>query len=295
MKRRWLLLVAALTSGCGTPDKPPLPKFAVGVAPRPPTAEETSAARLRQADVIYFGLTKKSATNSSPAWRVVVETLQSHADRVALGWAELPVTRQPLLDQWQRQEISASELLDQLAVSSRHTWLRQALRPDLLQVALGAPRDLLHRIRTGETLSAEERALLPRDYQPPHPEAYDDFADRVSTSPRLRRYGPSRLYRAHLAAEQIIAESIVHFTHEHPGTKLLVFLPDDIMINPPEVAAYVAQKTSLRQMILDRSPGPDDSRPQLLARGGRSAFQIVNRAPDPARHDCRFLPPRLRA
>ncbi len=295
MKRWSLLLAAALTSGCGTPGKPPLPRFAVSVAPRPPTAEETSAARLRQADVIYFGLTKRPATDGSPAWRVVVETLEGSAGRVAMGWAELPATQQPLLDQWQRQEISAPELLDHLAVSSRDNWLRQALRPGLLQVALGAPRDLLHRIRTGETLSAEERALLPRDYQPPHPEAYDDFADRVSTSPRLRRYRPSRLYRAHLTAEQIIAENIVRFTHEHPGTKLLVFLPDDIMINPPEVAAYVAQKASLRQMILDRSPGPDDSRPQLLARGGRSAFQIVNRAPEPARHDCCIPPPRLRA
>ncbi len=295
MKRWSLLLTAALTSGCGTPGKPPLPRFAASVAPRPPTAEEASAVRLQQADVIYFGLTKRSAANSSSAWRVVVETLQSHADRVALGWAELPATQQPLLDQWQRQEISASELLDHLAVSSRDNWLRQALRPDLLQVALGAPRDLLHRIRTGETLSAEERAFLPRDYHPPRPAAYDDFADRVSTSPRLRRYRPSRLYRAHLAAEQIIAENIVRFTHEHPDTKLLVFLPDDIMINPPEVAAYVAQKTSLRQMILDRSPGPDDSRPQLLARRGRGAFQIVNRAPQPARHNRCFPPPRLRA
>ena len=295
MKRWWLLLAAALTSGCGTLGKPPLPKFAVSVAPRPATAEQTSAVRLQQADVIYFGLTKRSAADSSPAWRVVVKTLQGSGDRVALGWAELPTTQQPLLDQWQRQEISAPELLDQLAVSSPDSWLRQALRPDLLQVALGAPRDLLHRIRTGETLSAEQRALLPRDYPPPRPEAYDDFADRVSTSPRLRRYRPARLYRAHLAAEQIIAENIVRFTQEHPGTKLLVFLPDDIMINPPEVAAYVAQKTSLRQMILDRSPGSDDSRSRLLARRGRSAFQIVNRAPEPARHDCRFLPPRLRA
>lgn len=295
MKRRWLLLAAALTTGCGTPGKPPLPKFAASVAPRPATAERPSAPRLRQADVLYFGLTKRSATNSSPAWHVVVETLQGSGDRVALGWAELPATQQPLLDQWQRQEISSPQLLDQLAVSSRDNWLRQALRPDLLQVALGAPRDLLHRIRTGETLSAEERALLPQDYQPPNPEAYDDFADRVSTSPQLRRYRPSRLFRAHLAAEQIIAENVVRFMHEHPATKLLVFLPDDIMINPSEVAAYVAQKASLRQMILDRSPGPGDSRPQLLARGRRSAFQVVNRAPETARHNRRLATPRLRA
>ena len=53
----------------------------------------------------------------------------------------------------------------------------------------------------------------------------------------------------------MIAENIVRFMREHPDTKLLVFLPDDIMINPREVAAFVAQKASLRQLILDRTPG----------------------------------------
>ncbi len=290
----WLLfLAAALTSGCGSLGRPALPKFAVGEAP-PPSAEETArTATLLRADVVYFGLTSRSAINSRPAWRIV-ETLQSGGAQVALGWADLESDQQPLLEQWQRQEISSTQLLEQLAAPERGDWLRRALRPDLRQVALGSSKNLLRKIRAGEALSAEERALLPQGYQP-RPEAFENFAERVATSPRLRRYDVARLYRAHLAAEQMIAENIVRFAREHPGAKLLVFLPDDAMINPREVADFAAQKMPLQQMILDRSPAAPGARPQLLATRRRGTLEIVNRAPESGRHDRRLPLPRLGA
>lgn len=263
MKWRRLLLVTALLSGCATPSKPPLPKFAVGEAPRPTPPVGVWAAKLREADVVYFGLTKRSTADSQPAWRIV-EILQSNGARVALGWAELPATDQPLLDQWQRQEISAPQLLDQLGAPARRDWLRQALRPDLSQLALGSPPDLLRKIRAGEPLLAEERALLPNDYRA-RPDAFDNFSDRVATSSRLRRYDLARLYRTHLAAEQMIAENIVRFVRNSPGMKLVVFLPDDAMINPREVADFAAQKAPLRQLILDRSEKLRETHSQLLA------------------------------
>ncbi len=263
MKWRWLLLAAALLCGCGTFSKPALPKFATGEAPSATPENEAWAAGLRRADVIYFGLTKSAAAESAPAWRIV-ETLQRNGSRVALGWSELSLHQQPLLDQWQRQEISAQQLAHQLGAAQRSDWMQRALRPDLLQVALGAPRGLLRKIRAGDSLEEDERALLPADYRP-RPEAFDNFVDRVATSPRLRRYNVEPLYRAHLAAEQMIAENIVRFMREHQDAKLLVFLPDDAMINPREVADYAAQKSSLRQMILDRSQTLPGERPQLLA------------------------------
>jgi hypothetical protein len=267
----WLLLAAALTSGCGSLSKPPLPKFATGEAPRPALVDEKWAASARRADVIYFGLTKRPAAESQPAWRII-DFLQHGGARVALGWSELPVAQQPLLDQWQRQVISTQQLIDQLGLPQHDDWMRRALRPDLVQVALGSPRELLHKIGAGQALSEEERALLPANYRP-RPDSLENFADRISTSARLRRYNLARLYRAHLTAEQIIAENIVRFTHHNPDVKLLVFLPDDAMINPREVADYAAQKAPLRQMILDRAQQPPGERAQLLARrsakGGR--------------------------
>lgn len=259
----FLPLATALLSGCGTVGKPALPKFAVGEAPPPAPAADRWSEKLRDTDVIYFGLTERSISDSQPVWRIV-GTLQQSGGRVALGWTDLPATQQPLLDQWQRQEISGPQLLDQLASPARGDWLSRALRPGLLQVALGSPPGLLQKIRSGEALSAEERALLPDGYRA-RPEAFDSFADRVAASTRLRRYDMARLYRTHLVAEQMIAENIVRFLHDNREVKLLVFLPDDAIINPREVADFAAQKAPLRQLILDRSGKPAGTRSQLLA------------------------------
>jgi Haem-binding uptake, Tiki superfamily, ChaN len=290
---KWcLLLAAALTSGCGTSGKPPLPKFATGAAPLKAIEDEKWTATVRHADVIYFGLTKRSVTDSEPAWRLV-EGLQGSGARLALGWTELSAAQQPLLDRWQRQEISAQQLLDELGAPEGGEWLRHALRPDLGQVALGAPRGLLRKIRAGDALAGEERALLPKNYRT-RPDAFDDFADRVSTSAHLRHYNVTHLYRAHLAAEEMIAENIIRFIQDNPTVKLLVFLPDDAMINPREVADYVAQKAAYQQMILDRSQALPRERPHLLARRRGGLLEIVNCAPKAFRDDRRLPAPRLR-
>jgi hypothetical protein len=279
-------------SGCETANKPPLPKFALGAAPPKATEHEKWTATVNRAVVIYFGLTKRSAEETEPGWRVV-EALQRKGARVALGWTELSAAQQPILDQWQRAEISPQQLLDQLGVPDRGDRLRHALRPGLVQVALGSPRELVRKIRAGIALTEEERASLPKFYRS-RPDAFDNFADRVSTSASLRRYNVNHLYRAHLAAEQIIAENIVRFVHDNPTMKLLVFLPDDVMITPREVADYVAQKASLQQMILDRSQALPRERPQLLARRRGGLLKVVNCSPKTLRNDSHLLAPGLR-
>ena len=235
----WLLLTAvALLSGCAAFNKPPLPQFTTGEAP--PPAPDPWSASLGQVDLVYCRLTKTSAAENEAAWRVV-ETFQARGAQVALGWSELPAAQQPILEQWRRQEISAEQLLQELGAPRGEDWLRRALRPDLLQVALGAPRQLLYKLRTGEALDAAELALLPRDYRP-RPDAFETFANRIVSFPRLRRYAPTDLYRAHLAAEQIMAENIVTFRRANPNARLLVFLPNDPLIDPREVAALWLRK-----------------------------------------------------
>ncbi|CAN5408401.1 hypothetical protein BH20VER3_BH20VER3_01860 [soil metagenome] len=109
----WLLLAAALTSGCGGLGRPPLPKLAAGESGRPAPAEEIRNASVARADVIYFSLTKKAAAESHSIWSIV-DTLQQSGAGVALGWTELPANQKVLFEQWKRQEISGQQLMDQL-------------------------------------------------------------------------------------------------------------------------------------------------------------------------------------
>lgn len=264
MKHSWsLLLLAALASGCGSFRPPPLPQASPTAATAPaPTISASWGARLRAADAIYFSLTKSATAPGQPIWEIVA-LLQDGGQPVALGWAELPAAEQPRLEAWKRQEITSAQLLGELVRPERAALLGPALRPDLAQVALGAPRSVLGKIRDGTALSPEEEALLPQGVHP-KPEAFEDFADRVASSPRLHRFNLRRLYRAHLVAEQTIAENVVRFRREHAETKLLVLLPNDPMIDPREVAAFADQLLPLRQLILDRSQPTQETQPQLV-------------------------------
>ena len=217
---------------------------------------------LRAADAIYFSLTKSATAPGQPIWEIV-QNLQNAGHPVALGWAELPAPEQPRLDAWQRSEITSDQLLGELVRPERAALVRPAFRPDLAQVALGAPRSLLGKIRDGTALTAEEEALLPQGFRTP-PEALENFSDRVATSARLRRFNLRRLYRAHLIAEQTIAANVIRFHREHPASKLLVLLPNDTLIDPREVAAFVEQQMPLDQLILDRAPPLQTAQPQLV-------------------------------
>ena len=262
--KRWFLLLAVLTTGCGSLTQPALPKFATGEAPRPPVSEAGEGAKLRAVDVIYFEPTNGSPPPHQPAWRIVA-ALQADRQSAALGWSEIPAAQQELLDRGQRGEIPQAQLLDNLVPGSRREWLRQGLECNLPQVALGAPPQLLGKIRAGTALTPVERALLPRGFET-GPNALDDFAERVASVPRLRRYNVTRLFRAHVIAAKMIADNIVRYTGAHSGTKLLVILPDEVLINARELADYVGQKANLKQMILNRETGEPTARPPLLAR-----------------------------
>ncbi len=263
MKRFWFLPLAAGLTSCGSFRQPPLPRAAAitSAAPAPIVVDER-AARVRAADAIYFSLTKSATAPGQPLWEIV-RTLQDGGQPVALGWAELPAAEQPRLEAWKRQEISSAQLLGELVRPERAAVFRPALRPDLAQVALGSSRSLLGKIRDGAVLTTEEEAQLPTGFKA-KPEAFEDFADRVAGSARLRRFNLRRLYRAHLVAEQTIAQNIVLFRRDHPETKLLILLPNDTMINPREVADFADQRMPLRQLILDRAAPLPENHPQLV-------------------------------
>lgn len=290
--KRWLLLAAALTSGCANPRAPSLPKFATGAGPPSVAAKAPQLEKLHEANVIYLEFAERVAPADRSTCQIV-EALREDGEALALGWTQIEAAEQPILERWHGREISTPQLLDQLGAALNQESLRCCLQLDLPQVALGGSPQLLRQLGAGRRLTAEERVLLPRGFRTP-PEAIDDFADRASRSRRWRHDDFGRLYRAHLVAEQLIADQIVHYLRTNPKTRLLVLLPNDLMVDPREVARYAAQKMTLRQIILDRAGGTGWRQPLLAHRSG-GAIKIVDRAPETVRHHRRLPAPRLRA
>ena len=82
--------------------------------------------------------------------------------------------KQPLLNQWQEQKISAEELLARLPsaevaqmASAGTDLVRQMLRPDIAQLALVVREIFLQKLRLGEKFSDEERAMIPSGFTAP--------------------------------------------------------------------------------------------------------------------------------
>jgi hypothetical protein len=269
------VLAAFLVTSCGIfLGKPALPRNPVGTS-SDSSQNQFTAAKAR-ADVVYLQDDRQVANSGQNTALKILDALQGHDARMAIGWASVDLTQQPLLNQWQEQKISAEELLARLPsaevaqmASAGTDLVRQMLRPDIAQLALGCPRDLFTKVRLGEKFSDEERAMIPSGFTAP-PNDFENFSDQISDVPRLRRYNIRGLYRACRISEQMAAETIVKYMTENPRTKLLVILRRGYRINPRNVSHYVAEKCKLRQLILDRSGGLAPARPSLLTLGAGS-------------------------
>jgi uncharacterized iron-regulated protein len=270
------LLAAFLVTSCGIfQGKPALPRNPV-VETVSDSSQNQFTAAMARADVIYFQDDRQVANSGQNTELKILDALQAHDARLAIGWASVDLTQQALLNQWQEQKISAEELLAHLPSAEVAQMapadvdlVRQTLRPDIAQLALGCPRDFFTKVRLGEKLSDEERAMIPSGFTTP-PNDFENFSDEISDVPRLRRYNIRDLYRACRISEQMAAETIVKYITENPRTKLLVILHRGYRINPRNVSHYVAEKGKLRQLILDRSSGLAPARPNLLTLGSGS-------------------------
>jgi hypothetical protein len=142
------LLAAFLVTSCGIfQGKPALPGNPVGTS-SDSSQNQFTAAKAR-ADVVYLQDDRQVANSGQNTALKILDALQGHDARVAIGWASVDLTQQPLLNQWQEQKISAEELLARLPsaevaqmASAGTDLVRQMLRPDIAQLALGCPRDL---------------------------------------------------------------------------------------------------------------------------------------------------------
>lgn len=112
---------------------------------------------------------------------IVLRRLQESGRQVIIGLEMLPSSLQAPLDRWTAGEVSEAEFLDSAQWYEHWGYTWEYYRP-IFQLArlhkiamrgLNVPRDLVSRVRSEgfESLSDEERALLPPTIEPPN----DDF------------------------------------------------------------------------------------------------------------------------
>jgi hypothetical protein len=276
-------VLALLVSGCAT--KPPLPKRAsLERVPRPAATTDYNGL-VAGADVLYFPRERVGATSRSEPAALLLDALVQSGVPVAIAWDTVDAGQQPILDQLQTLPPGEREpLIAQLELAGTgraREHARATLRDPRLtgarHLAVRFPAALAAKFSTGEPLSADERRLLPAGFSIPAGGA-EAHAERLAAE-RADADLLANSYRFQVLRQQFAAEQIVrHFRSAGGGGKLLVFAQRDDLLSGHGVPDFVAQKLTLRQVVMESSSAPR----KLLTRADgnvRHDLQIVNRAP----------------
>lgn len=301
-KPAWIFLCAAAlaSAGCVHPSaRLALPK--AGAVFPPGLPRETSAAerafweRLDQARIIYIGETHDSDADHEYQFEVL-KGLKARGVNYAIGWEMFDVTQQPLLDEWQSKRISSDGLLERS--NWRRSWgaesvmyetmLRWSLAEGVPSLALNAPRALSHKVAFGGSLSAEDKALMPRGFQP-LPGGLEHFTDQMARTPHgAAGSGVENFYKAQMLWDQTMASRILAFVEGHPDARIVVLTGRGHLEGGFGIPAFVRQRSAVRQLVLfpgNAAPGaPGGSLAQAGAYGGRRVATISEFHGDAAAH-----------
>ena len=280
----------ALLAGCAS-NRPPLPKQASLEHGAADVDETDFASLVPKADIIYFPAERAASGGRSEPAALLLDALQRDGSAFGIAWDLIDASQQPLLDELRtnpgsaREELIARLELETTGRAREHcrAVLRDARFATLRHIGLQAPPALLEKIAAGE-VTADDRTLVPTGFSPP-PGAFEAYTASLSSSAASGSRAVAAGYRAQLLSQQFKAEQIVRYFEEsgQPG-KLLVFIQKRDLATGQGVPYYVAQKTRLRQLVLESAGSASGSARLLTLESGptRRALQIVNRAPGAA-------------
>ena len=225
-----------------------------------PAGGDANDARLwksiSSADVVYFGEVHNNQSNHEYELQLVKSMLAHHL-RIAVGWEMFARNNQPLLDQFNRRQISLAQLLDQSGF--RKSWgvyspvyakiLATTSANGVPNVGLNAENRLVHRVAMGQTLNQAEQSQIPAGYKV-RPEAFDNFVNLLGDHPGMATADLHRYFAAQNIWDQTMADSIVEFHRQNPETKILVLAGRAHVQGGFGVPGYVPQKANLRQLVL---------------------------------------------
>jgi hypothetical protein len=246
------ILLGVLLGGCELfSPKPALPRQAASAA----NPDELMSAVAR-ADIIYFPI-ETFGPAEHPVWKIMA-LFKRRDESFSIAWQGIEIDQQSILEEVvgkPDQLEKALDLLDWSGVRSNREYSKSILRatPGIRHMAIGAPRLIEAKIRSGTRLNSEERGMVPHGYQAP-PNGLANFMEEFASRRRLPGAGITNLYHAHLFAEQFAAERIVAFMRENAGIKLLVFVRKQDMGGQGDLAYFVAQKLRVRQIKVEVNP-----------------------------------------
>ncbi|MGI8820248.1 MAG: hypothetical protein ACR2ID_05190 [Chthoniobacterales bacterium] len=245
---------ALFSQGCGSfPGNPPLPKQASIEHGARPTAETDYSAVVENADVIYFPSDRAAFGSRAEPAALLLDAMQRAGTPFAIAWDIVDVSQQPLLEQIAAAPTSAArdEVIARLEIGGSgrarehcRSVLRDPRFATVRQIPLRWTAAMAAMLESGQRLSAVEERELPHGF----------------TSPESAS-GRTRAVMQQFAAEQIVR----HFNTSAAPGKLLVFLQHADLAAGQGVPFYVAQKLSVRQLVLD-SQDASRRQPSLLTR-----------------------------
>jgi hypothetical protein len=240
--RASVILLCAFFVGCGSLNKPVLPKQAASE----PAADRTDewAETIQNADIIYFPVETIGNANRTDAVVKLVQALRASATPFSIAWQGVERDSDDQTSSNELRWTYSGQLREQCKAVMRDTI-------DTRQLFLGLPRSIRTKLQSGSTLGGDERQLLARGFRTPTG-GLEDFAEQLATVRGLQERDIENLYRAHVIAGAFAAEKIVSFMREHASEKLLVFARRRELIGDCGLPAFVSQKLNTRQITLDR-------------------------------------------
>ena len=249
-----------LCAGCVGPNKGLALPEAGGPIPvsnqrTPSAAERAYWNQLAPARVIYIGETHNSNADHEYQFEVL-KGLKLRGTQFAVGWEMFEATQQPLVDDWNKRQLTTESFLEKTDFQRR--WgvysvmyekiLRWTQSEGIADLALNAPDTLSHKLAAGQPLDAAERDLLPTGYQP-LPGGYEHFAAQMGQSPHAGA-NLENFYKAQVLWDQTMATHIVEYLAMHPADKLVVLLGRGHVDGGFGVPAFVSQKTDAPQLVV---------------------------------------------
>jgi uncharacterized iron-regulated protein len=211
---------------------------------------------IEKAEVVYVGETHDAPADHRYELGLIRELLKRKM-AFAIGWEMFDETQQDTIDAWSSHVISLEKMLAKTDFQ-RHWGIYSPMYQQILQVAqkenvpclaLNAAPELAQKIARGESLTTEQRAVVPTGFVPTK-QGYRNFVAMMGGHPGMSEADQRRYFDAQNVWDETMAHRILEFEARNPKVRLVVFTGRGHVSGGQGIPFYVRQKADLKQIIL---------------------------------------------